>query len=119
MTSSTFILKESLHCYNITPFSKHCQKSVTDPAVCNAVYIQVKLHFPSICNPHIERGILDTAESDLDDHVSGLGQVHGDVAPREVAVADADVTNLGIQLTSLGKTLLIKDTQKTYLDDKT
>ena len=45
--------------------------------------------------------ILDTAESDLDDHVSGLGQVHGDVAPREVAVADADVTNLGVQLTSV------------------
>ena len=43
--------------------------------------------------------ILDTAESDLDDHISGLGQVHGDVAPREVAVADADVTNLGIKLT--------------------
>ena len=43
--------------------------------------------------------ILDTAESDLDDHVSGLGQVHGDVAPREVAVADADVSNLRIKLT--------------------
>ena len=94
--------------------SEHCQTLVTDPAVGNAVNIQVKLHFPPICNLHVERGILDTAKSDLDDHVSGLGQVHGDVAPREVAVADADVTNLGVQLTSYGKTLLNRDTQKTY-----
>ena len=91
-TSETRRLNFKLH-------SEHCQTLVTDPAVGDAVYIQVKLHFPSICDLHVERGILDTAESDLDDHVSGLDQVHGDVAPREVAVADADVTNLGIELT--------------------